>query len=74
GPDDRAVRQEWVEELSAALPRDGRMYVNFLLYEGAEGVRAAYPEATFDRLASIKRRYDPTNLFRLNHNIPPAAG
>ncbi|MCI0686346.1 MAG: FAD-binding oxidoreductase, partial [Sporichthyaceae bacterium] len=34
GPDDRAVRQEWVEELSAALPRDGRMYVNFLLYEG----------------------------------------
>jgi FAD/FMN-containing dehydrogenase len=35
-------------------------------------VRAAYPGATWDRLAAIKRRYDPTNLFRLNQNIPPA--
>lgn len=34
---------------------------------------AAYPGPTWDRLAAIKRRYDPTNLFRLNQNIPPAA-
>jgi FAD/FMN-containing dehydrogenase len=35
-------------------------------------VRAAYPGDTWDRLATIKSRYDPTNLFRLNQNIPPA--
>jgi hypothetical protein len=46
--------------------------VNFLVNEGEQGVRAAYPGATYDRLAEIKRRYDPTNLFRRNQNIPPA--
>ena len=39
-------------------------YVNFLEDEGPERVRAAYPGATWDRLREIKRRYDPTNLFR----------
>ena len=72
GPDDRPVREAWVKELSAALPRDGRAYVNFLVNEGEEGVRAAYPGPTYDRLAEIKRQYDPTNLFRRNQNIPPA--
>lgn len=32
----------------------------------------AYPVPTLDRLRAIKRRYDPTDLFRLNQNIPPA--
>ncbi|HZK50019.1 MAG TPA: BBE domain-containing protein, partial [Actinomycetota bacterium] len=32
----------------------------------------AYPGSTWDRLAAIKRRYDPTNLFRLNQNIQPS--
>jgi FAD/FMN-containing dehydrogenase len=45
--------------------------VNFLTDEGSERIRAAYPGPTWDRLAAIKRRYDPTNLFRLNQNIPP---
>jgi FAD/FMN-containing dehydrogenase len=36
--------------------------------------RAAYPGPTWDRLRELKRRYDPDNLFRLNHNIPPADG
>ena len=39
--------------------------------EGEARVRAAYPGATWDRLTAIKSRYDPTNLFRLNQNIPP---
>jgi FAD/FMN-containing dehydrogenase len=35
-------------------------------------VHEAYPPATYARLAAIKRRYDPTNLFRYNQNVPPA--
>jgi FAD/FMN-containing dehydrogenase len=46
-------------------------YVGFVGDEGEARVRAAYPGATWDRLAAIKARYDPTNLFRRNHNIPP---
>ena len=58
---------------SAALDQgDDGAYVNFLARRGPERVRAAYPGATWDRLAAIKRRYDPDNLFRLNQNIPPA--
>jgi FAD/FMN-containing dehydrogenase len=52
---------------------DDGAYVNFLADEGEARVRAAYPGPTWDRLAAIKRRYDPTNLFRLNQNIPPGA-
>jgi FAD/FMN-containing dehydrogenase len=46
--------------------------VNFVSDEGESGARAAYPGDTWTRLAAIKRRYDPTNVFRLNQNIPPA--
>jgi hypothetical protein len=72
GPDDRPIREAWVADLVGELPRDGRAYVNFLVNEGEEGIRAAYPGPTYDRLAEIKRRYDPTNLFHRNQNIPPA--
>jgi FAD/FMN-containing dehydrogenase len=48
------------------------LYVNFLSDEGEARVRAAYPGATWDRLAYIKAKYDPDNLFRLNQNIAPA--
>lgn len=51
----------------------GAPYLNFLGDEGADRVRAAYGAATYDRLAAIKQRYDPTNLFRVNQNIRPAA-
>jgi FAD/FMN-containing dehydrogenase len=44
--------------------------VNFVGEEGEAGVRRAYPGPTWERLAQIKGRYDPTNLFRLNQNIP----
>jgi hypothetical protein len=73
GPDDRARRQGWVDDLSAALDQgDDGAYVNFVNDEGEARVRAAYPGATWDRLTAIKARYDPTNLFRRNQNIPPA--
>jgi hypothetical protein len=73
GPEDRVVREAWVEEFASALRQDDiGAYVNFIGDEDPARVRAAYPGATWDRLAEIKRRYDPTNLFRVNHNIPPA--
>ena len=46
--------------------------MNFVGDEGEARVRAAYPGGTYERLAEIKRRYDPENLFRLNQNISPA--
>lgn len=75
GPEDQAVREAWVADFAVALNQgDSGVYVNFLGDEGAARVRDAYPGATWDRLVEIKTRYDPTNLFRLNHNIPPAIG
>jgi FAD/FMN-containing dehydrogenase len=74
GPEDQAIRERWVAEFVEALRQDDAgVYVNFLGDEGEAQVRAAYPGATWDRLAAIKARYDPTNLFHLNQNVPPAA-
>jgi FAD/FMN-containing dehydrogenase len=73
GADDRQQREAWVADFKAALDQgDAGAYVNFLVDEGPDRVRAAYPGATWDRLASVKAKYDPTNLFRLNQNVPPA--
>ena len=51
----------------------GGAYVNFLMDEGEARVRATYRD-NYARLVAIKRHYDPDNLFRVNQNIPPAAG
>ena len=73
-PDEIAVHGPWVDAFAAALRQgDDGAYVNFLGDEGEARIRAAYPGSTWDRLRQIKARYDPTNLFRLNQNIPPAA-
>ena len=71
-PDEDPVHRAWAEDAAAAL-RQGKdgAYVNFLGDDGAERVRAAYPGATWNRLAEVKRRYDPDNVFRLNQNVPP---
>jgi hypothetical protein len=72
-PDERPTHEAWLAGFADATRQDdGGAYVNFVGDEGEAGVRAAYPQPTFNRLAEIKRRYDPTNLFRLNQNIPPA--
>jgi FAD/FMN-containing dehydrogenase len=74
-PEDRARRAAWADELVATLRQDDHgAYVNFLADEGEARVRDAYPGATWNRLVAVKRRYDPTNLFRLNQNIPPDGG
>jgi len=75
GPQDGEPHEAWVSDLADALQQgDPAAYVNFLGMEGEARVREAYPGSTWDRLADIKARYDPTNLFRLNQNIPPAGG
>jgi FAD/FMN-containing dehydrogenase len=71
-PEEDPVHRAWAEDAAAALRRgDDGAYVNFLGDEGEERVRAAYPGTTWDRLADVKRRYDPENVFRLNQNVPP---
>jgi FAD/FMN-containing dehydrogenase len=71
--EERVAREAWLDEFASAIRQsDQGAYVNFVGDEGEARVHAAYPGATWDRLAEIKRRYDPTNLFRLNQNIPPA--
>jgi hypothetical protein len=70
--DDATVHQAWTETLWQQIRHEGSgVYVNFLENEGADRIRAAYPEETYARLSTIKRQYDPTNLFRFNQNIPP---
>jgi FAD/FMN-containing dehydrogenase len=72
-PAEQVEREAWVTDFAASLQQgDPGVYVNFLGEASEAQVRRAYPGSTWDRLAAVKRRYDPTNLFRVNHNIPPA--
>jgi FAD/FMN-containing dehydrogenase len=70
---ERETHDAWVGGLADALGRGDEVggYVGFMGEEDVATVRAAYPGATWDRLRELKRRYDPDNVFRLNHNIPP---
>jgi len=65
---------EWTKEYWAALHpySAGGAYVNFMMDEGQERIKATYRD-NFERLAAIKNEYDPTNLFRGNQNIKPTA-
>jgi hypothetical protein len=73
--DDTPTHTTFIEGFAAALDQgEPGAYVNFVGDEGPERVHAIYPGATWDRLAAIKGRYDPDNLFHLNQNVPPAAG
>ena len=49
----------------------GEVYGNFISETGEDWTKAAYG-GNYDRLSAVKRRYDPTNFFRSNINIPPA--
>ena len=73
GPADKPGRQAWLEEFAAALVQgDDGAYTGFLGEDGPARVHQAYPGSTWDRLVEVKARYDPTNLFRHNHNVPAA--
>jgi FAD/FMN-containing dehydrogenase len=77
GWDDAAadgVNLEWVRAAWQGLRRfsTGGVYINFQpADEGEERIRAAYG-SNYERLAEVKRRWDPENVFRVNRNIPPA--
>jgi FAD/FMN-containing dehydrogenase len=53
-------------------PHVSGAYANFLASATEADVAAIYPAETYRRLAAVKRRYDPENLFAGNHNVPPA--
>jgi hypothetical protein len=75
-PDDPDAERHvaWTRETFAALERHsaGRAYINFIADEGQDRVRFAYGEERYERLAALKREYDPENVLRGNHNIEPA--
>jgi FAD/FMN-containing dehydrogenase len=56
---------------AAIEPFASGVYVNVLADEGESGVRRAYPAGKLARLATLKRRYDPDNIFHLNQNVRP---
>jgi len=75
-PADDAARTAWVKRTSDAVRPHAMVgqYVNFLGSDQGEPfdkALAVYGAAKLDRLMAVKRRYDPGNLFRINHNIPP---
>ena len=73
-PADSEKNVAWARDFFEAMrPHLKRgVYVNSLGEEGEERVRAAYGP-NYERLGALKDKYDPTNFFRLNQNIPPAS-
>jgi FAD/FMN-containing dehydrogenase len=66
--------RQWVRDLWSALEEwHTSVYVNFLSgdEEGEGRIRAAYGAEKYDRLKTVKRKWDPDNFFRINQNIPP---
>ena len=73
-PADNERYIEWTRQFYAAVePFTRGAYVNFLGDEGQQRVIDAYGQAKYRRLAELKRKWDPNNLFRTNHNIEPSA-
>jgi FAD/FMN-containing dehydrogenase len=73
-PADKEKITKWTKEYFDALHpySAGGAYVNFMMDEGEERVKATYG-GNYQRLAEIKTKYDPQNLFRVNQNIRPSA-
>jgi len=73
-PANREKITDWAKGYYDALHPYGAggAYLNFMMEEGEDRIRATY-RGNYDRLASIKAKYDPGNFFRVNQNIRPAA-
>ena len=70
---DNAAITDWAKNYWEALHpySAGAAYINFLMEEGEESVKASY-NVNYKRLAKIKAEYDAENLFQVNQNIKPA--
>jgi hypothetical protein len=73
-PGKRDILAAWAKEYWQALHplSAGGAYINFMMEEGADRVKASYRE-NYDKLVSIKKKYDPQNIFYINQNIRPAS-
>jgi hypothetical protein len=71
-PENGEKLSAWTREYWTALHpfSAGGAYVNFMMDEGQDRVKAAYRD-NYERLSKIKSKYDPQNLFRVNQNIKP---
>lgn len=74
-PADDERGKAWVRSAIADMEpfATGAVYLNFIGNEGEDRVRAAYGRH-FERIAAVKGEFDPGNVFRLHHPIPPATG
>jgi FAD/FMN-containing dehydrogenase len=74
--EDGTAAMAWADAFATAIEpaTTGYAYVNFIDAAEPGGAARAYPPATLARLAAAKARYDPDNVFRSNHNVPPAVG
>jgi Berberine and berberine like len=72
-PADSERHINWTRRFADAMApfRSGTYLLNFLGEEGSDTIRAAFG-SNYDRLATVKSKYDPTNFFRVNQNIVPA--
>jgi FAD/FMN-containing dehydrogenase len=75
-PADDARARQWARDVRADLQpwATGDVYLNFIGDEGDDRLVAGFGHGNYDRLAEVKARYDPENVFHINHNILPAAG
>jgi FAD/FMN-containing dehydrogenase len=73
-PEETDAEMEWVRRFSAAVAvaTTGGTYLNFEPGTTLADVRSGFGEAKYDRLVELKDRWDPDNVFRSNHNIPPS--
>lgn len=73
-PADDERGRRWAHDIRADLKpwSSGTVYLNFIGNEGEERLKAGFGRENYARLAQVKTRYDPENLFHLNHNIKPA--
>lgn len=73
-PDHDERARQWARDIRADMApwSMGAVYLNFIGEEGHDRVVAGFGRENYERLAAVKARYDPGNVFHRNHNIKPA--